>query len=178
MTRSLEFVAYGRPAPKGSKRYGATGQAYEQSRYLPAWSAAVKLAGERARLAMRWRTAAVPCRLDLAFWLARPDRDDPDRPWLHEYPASPPDVDKLARGVADALTQAGVWADDALWVRTGQLDKGYVAPLTVPATSADSMPHVVWVTDAPTDWWSRHPMGSPGCYIKVTRLSDMEDEAQ
>lgn len=170
---SLELVAYGRPAPQGSKQFGASGQAYEQSRYLgehprpdgrggSGWRKDVYLAAQRARIAAKWRTVTMPCALSLAFWVARPKRPDPDRPWLDDYPAGPPDVDKLARAVADCLTRAGVWADDALWVRTHQLDKGYCAPTVV--------------TDAPVDWWSRHPMGATGAYIKVTQLSELEND--
>lgn len=168
---SLEFVAYGRPAPQGSKQFGATGQLYEQSRYLgehvkpdgtggSGWRRAVWLAATRARLAARWRTATKPCVLDVVFAVKRPDRPDPDRPWLADYPAGPPDKDKLERAVADVLTRAGVWADDALWVGTSRSWKVYPD-------------HRLWQA------YDRYSgCFATGAHITVTRLSDMEDEAQ
>jgi len=156
----LEFVAYGRPAPKGSKQHGGSGQFYEQSRYLPAWMDAVVLAAQRARVAAKWRTATMPCVLDLVFSLDRAEHPSPDTPWLDDYPAKPPDLDKLARGVADALTRAGVWADDALWIGCNRLRKLYVVP------APDSGP-------APrrAQHWRSNPLPKQGCYINVFELS-------
>lgn len=158
---ALEFVAYGRPAPQGSKRFGASGQAYEQSRYLPAWREAVKLAAQRARIEAKWHTVTVPCVLDLVFSVDRAEHPDPDRPWLDEYPAKPPDLDKLARGVADALTAAGVWADDALWVGCGWLWKLWVAGPPTPIVRGQQYT----------------ALGRAGCSVRVYRLSEMENDA-
>lgn len=41
------------------------------------------------------------------------------------YPATKPDLDKLTRGVLDAVKIAGVWDDDALVVRFHVLEKVY-----------------------------------------------------
>lgn len=163
---SLEFVVYGRPAPQGSKKWGASGQAYEQSRYLPEWRAAVKLAAERARLAVKWRTATGPCVLDILFSLQRAERPDPDAPWTHRLPAKQPDLDKLARGVADALKLAGAWADDALWV-AGTLWKVYAGnPNDWPIIAGAE--HLL--TDENATQWT-------GAWIRLTRLSEMENDA-
>jgi len=163
---ALEFVTYGRPAPKGSKQHGGAGQFYEQSRYLPAWMDAVILAAQRARIAAKWRTATMPCVLDLVFSLDRAEHQSPDTPWLDDYPAKPPDLDKLARGVADALTRAGVWADDALWVGCDRLYKVYAGrPETWPIITGSEYLHT---KRRAIDGWT-------GAWVKVTQLSELEN---
>lgn len=53
-----------------------------------------------------------PLEVDVTFYLARP------KSVRRVMPHVPPDLDKLIRGLFDALTIAGVWVDDALVVRT------------------------------------------------------------
>jgi len=128
--RVLEFTAYGRPAPQGSKSRGATGQMRESSEYLANWREAVRLAAARARIAQGWTLAEGPCQLDLIVYVKRPAR-----PASHceLYPAGPPDLDKYARAVSDALTLAGVWRDDSRWVISGILKKWYAGQAGAPA---------------------------------------------
>jgi hypothetical protein len=57
----------------------------------------------------------------MTFVLARP------RTVRRPYPSVTPDLSKLVRAVEDALTDAGVWRDDALVVRYHELEKRYAA---------------------------------------------------
>jgi crossover junction endodeoxyribonuclease RusA len=47
--------------------------------------------------------------------------------FLNAVPDRIPDLSKLCRSTEDALTDAGVWADDARVVRYGDLGKVYVS---------------------------------------------------
>jgi Holliday junction resolvase RusA-like endonuclease len=143
--RSLDFIVLGRPAPQGSKKGGATGQLREASVYLPAWRREITLCAQRARIAAGWVKAEGPCRLDVVFYIERAANPVPH---AQVYPAVKPDNDKLARAVADALTSAGVWRDDCLWVDTGRLAKRYAGE-----------------TDALL------PNNQTGAWIRVTELS-------
>lgn len=110
----VQFSVYGIPRPQGSKTPTAGGGFRESSKGLPAWRQAVKLAarravpgGETGRIEP-WTGA---CELAGAFYMPRALRPAPG---LEEYPLDPPDVDKLCRALGDALTDAGVIADDSL----------------------------------------------------------------
>lgn len=103
MSRNLIIVAYGRPAPQGSKHGGNVGQMMESSRFLPAWRGRVTAAAISARAGRRrgkWVTATGPVSIEIAVTQTR-------------NPTSPPDWDKLARAICDSLTTAGVYRDDA-----------------------------------------------------------------
>lgn len=114
--------AFGTPRPQGSKRHGAQGQMLEASSGLKHWRETVQLAAMRARSAVLqfgggtgpWATIKErPVSVERRFYLERPAVPE------HElYPLGPPDEDKLARATNDALTAAGVWADDALVVHS------------------------------------------------------------
>ncbi|MEJ7763858.1 MAG: RusA family crossover junction endodeoxyribonuclease [Acidimicrobiales bacterium] len=108
-----QVVAYGTPAPQGSKSFrgrGATGKGIlvESSKAVKPWREDVKQAGLAAR------QAGAPC-LDgpiavrMVFTLARPK----SAPKRRRHPDTTPDLSKLARSTEDAITTAGLWADDA-----------------------------------------------------------------
>jgi crossover junction endodeoxyribonuclease RusA len=107
MITELHVTVHGRPAPQGSKRFGAHGQLREASAYLPAWRAAIKKA-----VYEQYKTLGVPpedlpllrgaVAIGMTFWMGADRRID-----------GPPDLDKLQRAVWDALTGARVWEDDA-----------------------------------------------------------------
>ena len=105
--RSLSFHVAGNPATQGSKRHVGNGRMIEMDKKLPAWRAAVVDAAFRAagpgRVAL---DGALAC--ELVVMLPRPAKSR-----FGDYPAGPPDLDKLCRAVGDALTVAGVIADDA-----------------------------------------------------------------
>jgi Holliday junction resolvase RusA-like endonuclease len=108
----LVITVTGRPAPQGSKRVGPHGQMLEQSRYLPAWRAAVKRCAYRAYRdrgigpeEIAGGLFAGPVGVNVTFYLS------PGQLTLGRIDG-PPDLDKLMRSTWDALTEARVWADD------------------------------------------------------------------
>lgn len=106
MITELIVSVNGRPAPQGSKRTGSAGQMREASPYLPAWRAAVRRAVYEQYKALGVPPDDLPLlrgpvAIGVTFWLAGGARAD-----------GPPDLDKLLRGVWDALTAARVWEDD------------------------------------------------------------------
>lgn len=128
----LHVTVTGRPAPQGSKNRGAAGQLREQSAYLPAWRAAVRKAvyTEYQKLGVVPEALPLlrgPVAMGVTFWLPDDRRAD-----------GPPDLDKLLRGLWDALTAARVWEDDSrvvevLWASKLPVEAGRAtgADLTV-----------------------------------------------
>ncbi len=118
----VQFTVLGVPAPQGSKnsfktKNGRTVVA-EQSSNLPAWRQAVSREAKELRDAVGI-TLDGPLRLDVEFRFAMP-KSAPA--WakaqgllLH---TSPPDSDKLVRGVGDACKDAGLITDDARFAIT------------------------------------------------------------
>jgi Holliday junction resolvase RusA-like endonuclease len=122
MPHTLTVVAHGLPSPQGSKRSVAAGVLVDQNpRALQTWREDVKLAAIRACEATPSWEKAYPAIVGyFTFAMPRPAhhhvggdrlrelRDN--APALH---ATRPDLDKLLRSTWDALTTAGVWADDS-----------------------------------------------------------------
>lgn len=118
----LVVTVYGVPAPQGSKRHVGGGRMIESNqKLLNTWREDVKLAALRAlEDTPGWRCDYPAVAAHIAFTLPRPKlhyrtgkfahllRDA--APHLH---GSKPDLDKLLRSTADALTAAGVYTDDA-----------------------------------------------------------------
>lgn len=107
LVTELDVMVQGRPAPQGSKKTGAHGQLREQSPYLPAWRAAVRRAVYERYKALSVLPADLPLfrgpvEMGVTFWVPADSRAD-----------GPPDLDKLLRGLWDALTAARVWEDDS-----------------------------------------------------------------
>lgn len=111
----------GRPAPQGSKRHVGNGVLVESSARVKPWRQDVR----EAALAAGVRLAG-PVSVGLRFYLPRPKR--PTHP---DYPAGPPDLDKLVRAVLDALTSASTFEDDARVVDL-HASKNYVTQHAVP----------------------------------------------
>lgn len=113
----MKFFVPGRPAPQGSKRHVGRGILIESSRRLRPWREDVKRAAIEA-----WTSEPTkePVRLTLHFDFSRPKAHyysgrnagvlRPEAPSLYSSNGRD-DVDKLARGVLDALTGV-VYADD------------------------------------------------------------------
>lgn len=130
---SLEIVVSGRPAPQGSKRTVGRGRMVEMSRYLGPWRAAVQAAAARAMAATPGAyplPGAIVARM--VFTVERPRghygtgrNANRVRPSAPNVPAAVPDLSKLVRSTEDALTIAGVWADDARVVDYTRLAKVY-----------------------------------------------------
>jgi len=117
----LAIVVYGTPAPQGSKRHVGNGVMIENNQAaVNTWREDVKLAALRAlKDSPRWERDYRAVVAHMVFTLARPQshyrtgkfshllRDNAPR--LHSVK---PDLDKLLRSTGDALTAAGVYADD------------------------------------------------------------------
>jgi len=116
----LVIEAYGRPAPQGSKRHVGRGVMVESSRHVKPWREDVRSSALDA-LPDGWTPLDGPIRVSMVFSMPRPKtlpkgRTEPDRM---------PDLSKLCRSTEDALTSAGVWADDARVVEYVRLAKVY-----------------------------------------------------
>jgi Holliday junction resolvase RusA-like endonuclease len=120
LAHRLELAVHGVPAPQGSKRI-LNGHLVESSRQLTTWREDVKLAALRAREdTPSWERDYPAILVSLHFVLARPKSHYLHRvggsvlrenaPQLHTHM---PDLDKLVRSTLDALTAAGIYADDA-----------------------------------------------------------------
>lgn len=121
---SVEFVAYGRPAPQGSKRAipnrhtGRISQV-ESSRALKPWREDVRQAALGA-LPSTWFPLDGPLAVVMVFTMPKPVAAPKRR---RSWPDRTPDLSKLCRGVEDAITSAGVWRDDARVVEYDRLAK-------------------------------------------------------
>jgi crossover junction endodeoxyribonuclease RusA len=125
----------GRPAPQGSKKQGGAGQLLEQSAYLPAWRAAVRIGAYRAYAdagipggdALPLFPAGVAVHVEQMTFLL--DRSQ-CRVSGSDLPLGTPDLDKLLRSTLDALggarrQTARVFADDSQVMRISNLSKQY-----------------------------------------------------
>jgi crossover junction endodeoxyribonuclease RusA len=120
----IRIVVYGSPAPQGSKKFvgmaGGHGMLVESSKKVKPWREDVKAA------ALLVRNGAPPLDGPLAvrmiFTVPKP-ASAPKRRRL--YPMRKPDVSKLARSTEDALTDAGIWTDDARITEYTRLAKVY-----------------------------------------------------
>lgn len=118
----LAFLVYGTPAPQGSKRHVGKGVMIESNAAaVNTWREDVKLAALRAlEDHPGWERDYRHVVAHMVFTLPRPQahyrtgkfahllRDNAPR--LHGVK---PDLDKLLRSTGDALTTAGVYADDS-----------------------------------------------------------------
>lgn len=133
MTADLEFRVYGLPAPQGSKSVNPrSGRMFEQGqKKLTPWRAAVKQAASTAASMTGTERFDGPVAVTIVFTFKRLKSHygtgrnaavlRPDAPL---YKHTKPDVDKLERATFDAITAAGVWADDSRVAHTS-IDKVY-----------------------------------------------------
>ena len=115
----IKFFVSGNPAPQGSKNTSAqkrkgvyTGKVnvYESSKALKPWRELVTWHARRHKQA---KPLDGPLVLTVEFFLLKPATTK-----YPDYPIGTPDTDKLLRAIGDALTQAGLVADDARFVDT------------------------------------------------------------
>lgn len=108
----IEITVRGQPAPQGSKKFvgmvGGHGMMAESSKKVKPWrqdvvAAAVEVMRGRAML-------DGPLIATMTFTLPKPAGAPKTR---RTWPSKKPDASKLARSTEDALTDAGVWVDDA-----------------------------------------------------------------
>ncbi len=112
----IEIRVYGMPAPQGSKRHVGRGIMIESSRKVKPWREAVKWAAASTKLYRCGSGARVRGAVDveMVFTLPKPKSAPKTR---RTWPDRKPDLSKLVRSTEDALTDAGVWEDDARIVR-------------------------------------------------------------
>lgn len=102
------LVVYGVPGPQGSKRHVGGGRMIESSKKVKPWREAVKYAALEAKDGAGPLDGPIAC--SMVFTLAKPaSRPKGRRTWA----TGKPDLSKLLRSTEDALTDAGLWKDDA-----------------------------------------------------------------
>ena len=149
------MITYGTPAAQGSKKAWAakskgryTGKVImmEQSKgRLDPWRAAVAAQARKTMAGRPALTGAVSVGLVLYLNRGKSVR----RPFPAVGGAGSGDLDKLARAVGDALTTAGVYADDSLVVNYHRLSKLYAGGPYLPGCPE---------------------LDRPGCWISVRSL--------
>lgn len=118
----LTISVHGTPAPQGSKRHVGNGVMVESSTKVKPWRSAVRDAAEKTDTPMMLGPVAI----DVTFLLSRPKghygtgrNSALIREAAPAHPAVKPDIDKLLRSTLDALTEAGIYRDDAQIVIVG-----------------------------------------------------------
>jgi Holliday junction resolvase RusA-like endonuclease len=118
----IEFTVYGLPAPQGSKRYVGNGRMIESSKKVAPWREAVKWAAREAMAAAGIASPLdAPLVASMTFTMPRPK----SAPKSRRHADRKPDLSKLIRSTEDALTDAGLIADDARIVMFDRAAKVY-----------------------------------------------------
>jgi len=139
----IELKVIGMPGPQGSKKLvGRDGKGrgilVESSRKVKPWREAVQYAALEARQQLRGRgntdrvvngCIAGAVSVEMIFTLPKPKSAPKTR---RTVPDRKPDLSKLIRSTEDALTDAGVWEDDARVI-------SMVAAKVYPLESADAL---------------------------------------
>jgi Holliday junction resolvase RusA-like endonuclease len=128
---AFSLIVYGIPGPQGSKKPVGTRRSkkgnvvpvlVESSAKVKPWREAVdQAARDTIRAAGRYVPLDGPLEAEMHFTLVAPKRMPKGRVAHTTYP----DLSKLLRSTEDALTTAGVWADDARVIRYRDLSKTY-----------------------------------------------------
>lgn len=134
----MKLTVYGIPAPQGSKRHVGNGRMIESSKKVKPWRAAVKSAVEAyivyRRSLRAFEVMGGPIALQIVFTLPAP-KSLPKRTASH--PSKTPDLSKLIRSTEDAITDAGLWEDDARVIEV-RARKTY--PSHIIGSHVDAMP--------------------------------------
>jgi Holliday junction resolvase RusA-like endonuclease len=105
----MTITVFGIPAPQGSKRFlgtkGGKGILVESCKRVRPWRESVVWAAREAG-----GRVAGPVSVTMVFTLPKPKSAPKKR---KTWPDRKPDLSKLIRSTEDALTDAGVWEDDA-----------------------------------------------------------------
>lgn len=153
---ALTIVAYGLPAPQGSKKHLGNGVMVESSKHVKPWRQDVKYAALAATQAMPgWAPLDGPLVASMVFAFARPKSHYRTGRNAHllratapTRPAVYPDLSKIIRSTEDALTGVA-WADDSRVVE-------YVRPAKHYTTDSTTTPDV---------------LDRPGAVIHIWRLA-------
>ena len=133
---SVALTVRGMPAPQGSKSYkGMTKDGWailtESSKKVRPWRMDVKAAAEALIARTGMAPLDGPLIASMVFTLPKPASAPKRR---RTWPMRTPDLSKLLRSTEDALTDAGLWADDARVVGYERLAKVY------PGEDPDALP--------------------------------------
>lgn len=151
---AVELRVSGTPGPQGSKkatgRMGQRVRLVESSAKVKPWRDAVVAAALAQGHRPGTPTLDGPLIASFVFTLRKPTSAPKRR---RTWPAVYPDVSKLLRSTEDALTSAGVWADDARLVEVLRLAKVYpgedVDALDQPGVLIRISPHPLSLEGAP-----------------------------
>lgn len=123
---TLSITVHGTPAPQGSKNVNRHGAVYESSEAVRPWRVAVTDAAVMALRGLKdtwgkdWAPLSGPVGLEVYFHVRRLKghygtgrNAGKIKLSAPVYPPVQPDLSKLIRATEDALTDAGVWRDDA-----------------------------------------------------------------
>lgn len=121
----MQITVIGLPAPQGSKSFkgihGGHAVLAESSKRVKPWREAVLWAArELHHPALPQRAVPGPVRAEMIFTVPKPKRAPKYR---RTWPDRKPDLSKLVRSTEDALTDAGIWDDDARVVEYGRVAK-------------------------------------------------------
>lgn len=153
-TLVIEIVVAGSPAPQGSKSFkgirGGKAILAESSKHVKPWRDAVRADALLARNAWvmlngPWTPLDEALVVEMVFTVPKPAASPKRR---RTWPMRMPDVSKLARSTEDALTDAGIWRDDARVVGYDRLHKVF------PGEDLDAL-------------------DSPGAVIRIYRLVEV-----
>lgn len=125
--RVIRLQVRGTPAPQGSKSFKGMSKAgrailTESSKKVRPWRQDVKAAAEHLRACTGAPPIDGPVVCRMTFTLPKPTSAPKRR---RTYPMRTPDLSKLARSTEDALTEAGIWTDDARVIGYTKLWKTY-----------------------------------------------------
>jgi Holliday junction resolvase RusA-like endonuclease len=163
----LAFTVYGVAQPKGSmKAFHRPGMKYpivtDSNRSAKSWAQLVAEGANRAIAALPTEERGIlegPVRLTMTFYLPRPKKYQRRRDALTAH-VTAPDWDKLARNVADSLSQV-VYRDDRQVVEA-VIGKFYV--------ELDSIPRVkICVEPTAGVWPTRVPAAPLPLFAEATR---------
>jgi Holliday junction resolvase RusA-like endonuclease len=122
----ITIIAYGDPAPQGSKKFVGIAQAtgrgilVESSKRVKPWRQDVEHAAREAMQFGKLPALDEPLYVRMVFTMPKPKSA---KKRSRTYPMRKPDVSKLCRSTEDALTTGGVWADDSRVVEYLRLAK-------------------------------------------------------
>ena len=105
----MHIRVYGDPAPQGSKTARVVNGhvvMWESSKKLPGWRESVVMAAKVSFMENGRQQMLGPVTLTCTFYMPRP------KSVSRKYPNTMPDLDKLLRGIGDALQVAGVISND------------------------------------------------------------------
>lgn len=122
LTLAYRIAVYGMPAPQGSKRHVGGGRMIESSKKVAPWREAVKAVAVAARERVGQPPIDAPIVCRMIFTMPKPDSAPKRR---RTWPMRTPDLSKLQRSTEDALTDAGIWKDDARVIEYGRAAKVY-----------------------------------------------------